>query len=99
MEEDAKVDAPQFRVILAEDLYDNRRYDRDVQIAALMAAFGILPSSSMAPGNQNAESPVATMLRDRLLSAGLPAWDDPSFDPARAATLLECFRVYPPDTE
>lgn len=92
---------PYFRVTLAAELYDHRREDRDVQIAALIAAFGHLPRSSMATGQDNEDCPLAETLRSRFESASppVPDWDDPEFDPARAATSIENFWLNERDDE
>jgi len=86
---------PYFRVNLAADLYDKRRHDRDVQIAGLIAAFGLLPRSSWRKGEFNADTSVASQLRDKLADDDVPDWDDEDFDPALAATNLEAFYVQP----
>ena len=92
---------PYFRVTLAAELYDHRREDRDVQIAALVAAFGRLPRSSMAQGEENRDCPLAEALRSKFESVDPPVldWDDPEFDPARAATSIENFWIDEPDDE
>lgn len=92
---------PYFRVTLAAELYDHRREDRDVQIAALIAAFGHLPRSSMAKDEPNDDCPLAEALRSRFESANppVPDWDDPDFDPARAATSIENFWIDEQDDE
>lgn len=92
---------PYFRVTLAAELYDHRREDRDVQIAALIAAFGRMPRSSMAKDEPNEDCPLADALRSRFESADPPVldWDDPDFDPARAATSIENFWIDQRDDE
>ena len=95
VEEDRDGAKPYFRVNLAADLYDKRRQDRDVQIAGLIAAFGLLPRSSWSEGGENADSSVASQLRDKLDNKGVPDWDDEDFDPALAATTLEAFSEQP----
>ena len=92
---------PYFRVTLAAELYDHRREHRDVQIAALIAAFGHLRRSSMARGEENDDCPLAEALRSRFESANppVPDWDDPEFDPARAATSIENFWINEQDNE
>lgn len=92
VEEQSDGGKPYFEVILAEDLYDARREDRTLQIAALIAACGRLPRSTMASGEENDDHPVAMQLRARLEEADLD-WDSEDFDPARAATVLESFDV------
>jgi len=92
---------PQFRITLAADLYDHRRESRDVQVAALIAAFGLLPRSSMRNGESNADCPLADALRSRFEDADPPIddWDNESFDPALAATTLENFWIDPGEDE
>ena len=83
---------PFFRVTLARDLYDKRRTDRDIQIAGLIGACGMLPRSSLGTDGENATHPVALQLRARLEDAGVQDWTSDDFDPARAATVLEAFQ-------
>ena len=82
---------PYFRVILARDLYDKRRTDRDIQVAGLIGACGMLPRSSMGTDRDNSTHPVALQLRARFEEAGVQDWTSEHFDPARAATVLEAF--------
>lgn len=91
VEEDSDGGIPFFRVFLAKDLFDNRRDNRDVQIAGLIGACGELPRSTMSDDGENAASAVALQLLARFEEAGVPDWNDDDFDPARAATLLEAF--------
>lgn len=85
---------PYFRVSLASGLYDRRLHDRDIQIAGLIAAFGRLPRSSLRADGQHAASQVAGRLRAEFASRGVADWDDEdNFDPARAATAWEPFRI------
>ncbi len=93
VEEDTDGTDPYFRIDLAPDLYDRRLHERDVQIAGLIAAFGWLPRSSLVLDGDNGDSRVAGRLRAELEANGVPDWDDESFDPAWAATVLEPFRV------
>ena len=97
---------PYFKVTLAAELYDHRREHRDIQIAALIAAFGQLPRSTMARGKDdeeedgvNADCPLAQALRARLEDADLSDWDSEFFDPARAATSMERFWIDTGDDE
>lgn len=84
--------SPYFRVTMGEALYA-RREERDVQMAALIAAFGAMPHSTMAEGSENADCLLAEALRQRLSesSVSVPDWDSEEFDPALAATSLEEF--------
>lgn len=92
VEEDTDGGKPFFRVTLARDLYDNRRTDRDIQIAGLIGACGMLPRSSLGTDGENATHPVAMQLRARLEDVGVQDWTSDYFDPARAATVLEAFQ-------
>jgi len=86
---------PYFKVTLAAELYDHRREDRDIQIAALIAAFGHLPRSSMGKDGNNVDSPLAQALRSKLedIDPRLSDWDNEDFDPAKAATSIENFWI------
>ncbi|MCY4518850.1 MAG: hypothetical protein OXB99_16585 [Acidimicrobiaceae bacterium] len=97
---------PYFKVTLAAELYDHRREHRDIQIAALIAAFGQLPRSTMARAKDedgddgvNADCPLAQALRARLEDAALSDWDSEFYDPARAATSMESFWIDTGDDE
>lgn len=91
VEEDSDGGRPFFRVTLAGDLYDNRRTDRDVQIAGLIGACSRLPRSSLRADGDKASDPVAQQLRARFEEAGIADWNSEHFDPALAATVLEAF--------
>lgn len=86
---------PYFKVTLAAELYEHRREDRDIQIAALIAAFGHLPRSSMAKDGDTDDCPLALALRSKLedIDPQLSDWDHEFFDPARAATSIEHFWI------
>ena len=92
VEEDSDGGKPFFRVTLAQDLYQKRRTDRDIQIAGLIGACGMLPRSSLGSEGENASHPVALQLRARLEDAGIHDWASDYFDPAHAATVLEAFQ-------
>lgn len=91
--EAADAGTPYFRVVMAQELYDKRIKCRDMQIAGLIAACGMLPISSLRKGEANADSPIASQLRSRFKKEDIPDWDDEEFDPARAATVLEEFYI------
>ena len=91
VEEDSDGGRPFFRVTLAEGLYDNRRTNRDVQIAGLIGACSLLPRSSLRADGDNASDPIAQQLRARFEDAEIPDWTSEHFDPALAATVLEAF--------
>ncbi len=80
---------PRFIVDLAPDVFARVR-DRDVQIAGLIAACGVLPRSDRF-NDEGSGNTVVEALRARIEDAGLPTWDQEDWDPARAATLLEPF--------
>lgn len=88
-----------FTVKMAPDLFKRARSSRDVQIAALVGACGWFPEvfrtdSASEDGEQiGGEGPLAQELRHRLRAAkpDIVLWDDKSFDPATAATVLEPF--------
>ena len=89
VEEDSDGGKPFFRVTLAQNLYDKRHTDRDVQIAGLIGACAMLPGSSL--NGDKSDHSVALQLRARLEDAGVLDWTSEHFDPARAATVLEAF--------
>ena len=74
VEESSDGGTPFFRITLAQDLYDNRRSDRDVQVAGLIAACGLLPHSSLSDGGDNQNVPIAQQLRARLEESEAPDW-------------------------
>ena len=101
--EDSDGESPSFAAYVARDLWENRRDDRDLWNTALVGAFAKLamPTSTMsaAHGGEHAESRIARQLRARLEEEGLVDWDDPDFDPARAATCVEKIWVKQEDDE
>ena len=92
---------PYFRVTLAKDLYDERRGCRDVQISGLIGACGMLPSSSMNESGDNADHPISLRLHAAFEEANIENidWNSSTYDPARAATVLENFYVLSEDEE
>lgn len=89
---------PYFRVTLAKDLYDERRWCRDVQISGLIGACGMLPGSTMKEGGDNANHPIALRLQAAFEEADVD-WNSSAYDPALAATVLEEFYVIAEDVE
>ena len=77
----------QFIVSLAPDLFDQRRTDRDVQIAALVAALSQLKQLTV----EELDNTVFEAVKQRLDDANVPNWEDDSYDPALAATTIEPF--------
>lgn len=88
---------PHFWVHLAEDLH-KRCKERDIQIAGLIAAFGMLPRSSWSD-EDDTDCRAASQLRGLLDHENIPAWNDPDFDPALAATAVEAFTAPPNNPE
>jgi len=90
-----------FHVKLSPRMYETRYRDRDVQIAALIAAFGRIPGVIGPPpdgasdegGEREAtQYPVLERIRDVLEDADVADWTEPSeYDPAKAATAVERF--------
>ena len=90
-----------FHVKISPKMFETRARDRDVQIAALIAAFGRIPGvvreSAVETLDEQGEStryPVLERLRGVLADANVADWTNPSeYDPARAATEVEAFFV------
>lgn len=88
-----------FHVKLSPRTYETRYRDRDVQIAALIAAFGRIPGVVGPPpdgasdeGGEATQYPVLERIRDVLEDADVADWMEPSeYDPAKAATAVERF--------
>ena len=100
-----------FHVKMSPRMLETRGRERDVQIAALIAAFGRIPGVVGPPpdaasdeGAEAAQYPVLERIRNVLEDADVADWTDPSeYDPARAATVIERFvlpeRTQEPDDE
>ena len=87
----------QFVVKMASDPFKRVRYDRAVQIAALVGACAQFPHAFRS-GDDEEEPPLVRELRERLESIrpGITLWEDEAnYDPAMVATLLEPFRSAP----
>lgn len=88
-----------FHVTMSPRMLETRGRERDVQIAALIAAFGRIPGVVWPPvdaasdeGGEAAQYPVLERIRSVLEDADVADWTDPSeYDPARAATEVERF--------
>lgn len=93
VDEDTDGGNPCFVVRMATDLYENRKDDRDIQIAGLIGACARLPHSSMGEEGEHHDHALAQELRRRFEEAKLEDWTSERFDPAQAATLLETFHV------
>ena len=95
-----------FNVKLSPTMFEKRARDRDVQIAALIAAFGRIPGVVRPPqdasqnGGEATRYPVLERIRDILEDADVADWTDPfEYDPARAATAVERFILPEDDRE
>ena len=92
-----------FNVYVSEQLFPQCRVRRDLQIAALIAAFGRIPHLDAEEAAEDAAGyRILTGIRERLLESNVPVWGDghnEDFDPARAATAIEQFIVDPGDGE
>lgn len=89
--EDGSGEEPKFAVHLSPDVFDRVGADRDLQMAGLVAAFAMLPTSDRF--REDSGSRLAAALRDRLADDSVPAWDEDGWDPARAATAVERFHA------
>lgn len=89
-----------FNVFVSEELFPQCPVRRDLQIAALIAAFGRIPHLDPDSGPDAAEDVseyrILASIKERLNEAGVPLWGDgqnDNFDPALAATAIEQFSV------
>ncbi len=89
-----------FKVFVSEQLFPQCPVRRDLQIAALIAAFGRIPhlDSEGAPDAEEdvVEFPILATIKERLREVGVSTWgaeDNENFDPARAATAIEQFAI------
>ncbi len=91
VEESTDGDSPRFMVHLADGLFQERRWDRDLQVAALIAVCARLPRSSLAAGGSNADHQLGELLRTHLRNRGVECadWNHPDWDAAEAATAME----------
>lgn len=83
-----------FNVYVSEQLFPQCPVRRDLQIAALIAAFGKIPHLD----EDDAEYGILASIKGRLRESNVPVWGDgqnEEFDPARAATAIEQFLVDP----
>ncbi len=82
-----------FKVWLSPNYFERViQSNRDVQIAALIAAFGQIPSIDDKGGEEFA---ILGHIKAALNEAGVPIWGDEGgeFDPALAATTIEPFYI------
>ena len=89
-----------FNVYVSEQLFPQCRVRRDLQIAALIAAFGRIPHLDSEDVREAAEDAaeygILARIKDQLLEANVPVWGEglnENFDPARAATAIEQFSI------
>ena len=87
---------PRFVVRLASDAW-TARHDRSLQVAGLIGVCARFPRE-FAAGDEE-EHAIVREIRDRLEEAGVPAWDDDRWDPARAATAIERFAAGEPEPD
>ena len=91
-----------FNVFLAPNIFP-RRVDRDIQVAALIAALGRIPHIDEADEEGgDSRYPILRQIRQRLEDCNVPAWGgdlDASYDPARAATAIEPFQLISEESE
>ncbi|MCY4257159.1 MAG: hypothetical protein OXE04_02570 [bacterium] len=98
VEEDIDGSNPCFVVRMASNLYEERKDNRDIQIAGLIGACAWLPRSSMGrdtngQDREHHDHVLAQELRRRFEEAKVPDWESDDFDPVQAATVLEPFHI------
>lgn len=98
VEEDTDGGNPCFIVRMASNLYEERRDNRDIQIAGLIGACARLPFSSMGrdangQDGEHHDHALAQELRRRFEEIDVPDWESDKFDPIQAATVLEPFHI------
>ena len=79
-----------FIVYVASDIRAAVERDRSMQVAGLVGVCSLFPRVF----DDDAEVEHGALIgeiRGRLEDAGAPPWGDPEYDPARAATAIECF--------
>ena len=79
-----------FSVHLAPNIYSNR-HSRTIYHAALVGVMARLPEAVSSIDEDSPHWPIVEELRRRLDASGASSWDDPDYDPARAASVLEAF--------
>ena len=91
-----------FNVHVSEGLFNVCRTDRNVQVAALIAALAQVPKldhSEQDAGEPAMQYPSLQRVFDELREHKVPTWLDEDFDPAQAATALEVFDVTTADDD
>lgn len=107
VEPDTSTGDLRFHVKMSPTMIQMRGLDRDIHIAALIAAFGRIPGVVGPPPDEATDEeseavryPVLDRIRRVLEDAGVPDWTDPAeFDPAWAATEVERFFLHERDEE
>lgn len=83
-----------FKVWLAPNYFDKViQSNRDVQIAALIGAFGRI---ALLDSEETESYAILSHIKAALNEAGVPPWGpgfNSEFDPARAATAIEAFQI------
>lgn len=80
-----------FIVYVASDIRAAVERDRSMQVAGLTGVCALFPRVFDADAEAEHGALIGE-IRDRLEDAGAPTWEDPDrYDPARAATAIECF--------
>ena len=88
-----------FHVKMSPRMFETLAKNRDIQIAALIAAFGRIPGVVGPPRDTDADErgeaaqyPVLERIKSVLEDANVADWTDQSeYDPAQAATAVERF--------
>ena len=97
VDEDRGTGNLRFIVRLSAEIFDNRRTDRDIHMAGLIAAFGRLGKHSSDTVDDETDDETSDIvlltIKNRLEDAKVPTWEDDDYDPARAATVIEKFHV------
>ena len=95
-----------FKVYVSEKLFPQCPVRRDLQIAALVAAFGRIPhldvENDSGGDDEASEYRILSSIKERLRELNVPVWgegQDENFDPARAATAIEQFFIDQPPGE
>ncbi len=76
-----------FTVFLAPDVFPSVERDRSMQVAGLIGVCALFPT--VFGDDAEEHRALAEEIRGRLVEAGVRAWDDDGYDPARAATAIE----------
>ncbi len=95
-----------FNVFVSEQLFPQCRVRRDLQIAALIAAFGRIPHLDADDVPETGEEAtvyrILASIKERLIESNVPVWGEgrnENFDPARAATAIEQFLIELPSVD